>query len=126
MRPAAGIGRQHQDHDLAQFAEAVQHALADAEINRWAASLAVYEAAGTGSLAPHDTPAAKEARALSMAARAYLEATTTASHVIAGIGHIDDHWLPGHYRRAKALDLRSGGGDARALDCLDQFRPVDG
>jgi alkylation response protein AidB-like acyl-CoA dehydrogenase len=110
---------------IARF-QAVQHALADAEITRWAAFLAVYEAADTGSLAPHDTPAAKEARALSIAARAYLDATTTASHIIAGIGHIDDHWLPSHYRRAIALDLRTGGRDSRALSCLAEFRTADG
>jgi len=102
---------------IARF-QAVQHALATAELHRWVAWLAVYEAAAAGCLDELDTQPAKSARAVFAAGRAYLLATTTAAHVIAGIGHIDGHWLPAYYARAKALDLRSGGGDGRALDCL--------
>ena len=86
--------------------QAVQHQTADAATITDAAWLATYKALSSHSAG---LPAAQEAAIARVVARdAYLKATSVASQIHGGIGHMKEFHLQFYFRRAKGCELRMG------------------
>lgn len=86
--------------------QAVQHQVADAATITDAAWLATYKAL-SGMAA--DLPAAQDAAMARVITRdAYLKATSVASQIHGGIGHMKEYHLQFYFRRAKGSELRMG------------------
>lgn len=86
--------------------QAVRHHLARMVIATDAARLACDEALRVADQGVRDTTMA--ALALFVAGRSYVEVVLTAAQVHGGVGTTTEHVLHHHFRRAKAMRLRSG------------------
>ncbi len=105
--------------------QAVRHHLSRMAIAMDAARLTYDEALATMSVPGTDAVAA--AIALFAAGRSYVEIVLTAAQIHGGVGTTVEHVLHHHFRRAKAMQLRSGRRADRLRELTDALvlRPTD-
>ncbi|MQY29220.1 acyl-CoA dehydrogenase family protein [Nocardia aurantia] len=100
--------------------QAVRHHLARMAIAADAARLAYDEA--VASLAGPERDGTLAALATFVAGRSYVEIVLTAAQIHGGVGTTVEHVLHHHFRRAKAMQLRSGRRANRLRELNDALR----
>lgn len=102
----AYMGERRQFGKTLSTFQAVRHACADAAMAIDAAGLMVADA--LSQIGRGHAATGLAATAAYLAGRAYVETVTTAAQLHGGVGVTTEHVLQQHFRRAKAMSLRTG------------------